>query len=223
VEDRIRALSIKYVVLIGIGLPILYYFFYFKPPNELALITDYEQQLVQLDGEIKKLDREISEGDQIKKNLELIKKEIKALATFFEIKPNSKSIEQIISIEARAAGISFTSLQKAANNDYGLIQEPANPGGGVLVTDFIQRSLIEANFTGSFIELMRFLAYLSRTDRIISLKKIELRGGPSERTYSPSGLKLTFKADFETYEIVKDVNAETLAPAPEAPAEGEVQ
>ena len=56
-EDRLRALSIKYVLLVSIGLPVLYYLFYFQPPNQLKTISDYEQQLVEIDAEIKKLER----------------------------------------------------------------------------------------------------------------------------------------------------------------------
>ena len=71
---------------------------------------------------------------------------------------------------------------------------------------------------------MRFLSYLSRTDRIISLKKIELRGGTGgERTASGTGVKLDFKADFETYEIIKNVNDENLAPPPPPPPVDGVQ
>lgn len=212
VEDSLRALPLKYVILVALVLPILYYFLYFNPPNEVQTISDYEQQLVMLDGEIKKLDREIAEGDQIKVNLEIAKKEIKVLSSYFEAKPNAKTIEQIISDEARATGISFTSLQKIATDNTGGMQEGVSDGT-VRVEDFISRGIIEASFTGTFIELMRFLSYLSRTDKIISLKQIELRAEGSERSAN-SSVKLGFKAEFETYDVIKDVNVENLAPAP---------
>jgi Tfp pilus assembly protein PilO len=210
VEDSIRALSIKYVIAIGLALPILYYFFYFKAPNEMALISSSEEKLIALDGEIKRLDREISEGDQVRVNLEVIKKEIKALSTYFDAEPNSKSIEQIISEEARATGISFTSLQPVENQGFMPTGEESQ---GPSAADFIERSLIAASFTGTFIELMRFLSYLSRTDRIVSLKKIELRGGENGGSSNLRPVvKLSFQADFETYKIIKNVNSETLAP-----------
>lgn len=212
-EDKLRALELKFVLAISIGLLGLYYFMYYSPPNEASTIAGYEDELNLLDGEIKKLDREIGEGDQVKANLEKIKKEVKALSSFFEIKPNSKSIEQIISEEARATGISFTSLQAAAAG----YEEPYDPNAvdatqPLTAKDYVKRNIIEANFTGTFIELMRFLSYLSRIDKVISLKQIELK---SESGAGPTdSLKLAFKAEFETYEIVKDVNAESLAPAP---------
>lgn len=210
-EDSLRALSIKYVIAIGLALPILYYFFYFQAPNEMALIASSEEKLIEIDGEIKRLDREIAKGDQIKVNLEVIKKEIKALSTYFEAKPSSKSIEQIISEEARATGISFTSLQPTQDQSF---QSDTDESQGPSAKDFIERSLIAASFTGTFIELMRFLSYLSRTDRIVSLKKIELRGGDSgQNTNANIAVKLSFQADFETYKIIQDVNAENLAPA----------
>lgn len=215
-EDKLRALELKFVLAIGAGLLVLYYFMYYKPPNEASTISGYEDELIQLDGEIKRLDREIGEGDQIKANLEKIKKEVKALSMFFEAKPNAKSIEQIISEEARATGISFTSLQ-AAQTGYEQSYDNPDPNAAQVLTakDYIKRNIIEANFTGTFIELMRFLSYLSRTDKVISLKQIEVKsdagGGPSGVN---DNLKLSFKAEFETYDIIKDVNAETLAPAP---------
>ncbi len=217
VEDRLRALSLKYVIGIALILPALYYFLYFKAPNEIQSISDFEQQLIQLDGEIKKLDREITAGDQLKVELEIAKKEIKVLSSYFEPKPNAKTIEQIISDEARATGISFTSLQKTGGQDFG--QASTEVTDKIRVEDFISRSIIEASFSGTFIELMRFLSYLSRTDKVISLKQIELR---TEGTDRPgAGAKLSFKADFETYAIIKDVNADALAPAP-IPTEEEV-
>lgn len=212
-EDRIRAMSIRYVIGIALALPVLYYFFYFQAPNELAVISESEQKLIELDGEIKRLDREIAEGDEIKAKLEVIKKEIKALSTYFEAKPNAKTIEQIISEEARATGISFASLQAVTQTNYDMASQDVV---GPSAAEFIKRSLIEASFSGTFIELMRFLSYLSRTERIISLKDIELRGSQNEPGNSGNAVKLAFKANFETYEIIKDVNAENLAPAPVA-------
>ncbi len=216
-EDSLRAMPLKYIIGVALLLPILYYFFYFNPPNEVQTISDYEQQLVMLDGEIKKLDREIADGDQVKVDLEIAKKEIKVLSSYFEAKPNSKTIEQIISDEARATGISFTSLQKTSNNDNLAMAEGVSDGT-IRVQDFISRSIIEASFTGTFIELMRFLSYLSRTDKIISLKQIELRSESTERTAN-SNVRLGFKADFETYDVIKDVNVENLAPVPVATEE----
>ncbi len=220
-EDSIRNLSIKYVLAIAIGLPILYYVFYFKPPNELAVISNFEQQLIALDGEIKSLDRAIAEGDQVKANLELIKKEIKALSTYFIVPPNAKNIEQIISEEARATGISFTSLRAIDNQPDYVAPLPAGTVPQPSADAYIKRSIIEANFSGTFIELMRFLSYLSRTDRIISLKEIQLKSGQdlNQIVKRRANVKLNFSADFETYEIIKDVNADALAPAP-PPAEG---
>lgn len=208
-EDSLRVLSIKYVIAIGLVLPILYYLMFFKAPNELKLITDYEQQLVELDGEIKRLDREIYEGDQVKIELENAKKEMKSLSSFFEDKPNAKTIEQVISEEARATGISFNSLQATDQRyAYQTPEEQINP-----VKEYIGRDIIEANFTGTFTELMMFLSYLSRTDKIVSLKKIELRTNVTN-VRSGKGTMLTFRADFETYKLLKDVNAENLAPVP---------
>ncbi len=213
-EDSLRALSIKYVIGIALVLPILYYFLYFKAPNEMSLISDSEQQLILLDGEIKKLDREIAEGDQFKQNLEIVKKEIKALATYFEARPNAKTIEQIISEEARATGISFTTLQPVSDLDQNY-QVPIEGNQAPTAENFIKRSLIKASFSGTFIELMRFLSYLSRTDRVVSLKNIQLRTAESNLgPMSGDNIKLLFEANFETYEIIKDVNTENLAPPP---------
>lgn len=215
-EDRLRALQLKYVLGVSLLLPILYYFLYFNPPNENQTISEYEQQLIQLEGEIKKLDREILGGDQVKIDLEAVKKEIKVFSSYFETKPNAKTIEQIISDEARASGISFTTLQKIESNS----ADPSSDISKINVSEFIARRVIEASFTGTYIELMRFLSYLSRTDKIISLKQIELRSEAGER--SNKSIRLAFIADFETYEIIKDVNAENLVPAPD-PSQGVAQ
>lgn len=213
-EDKLRALDIKIVFAIGFGVAAFYYMFYFKSPDVDNVISGYEQELIMLDGEIKKLDREIAEGDQIQVNLENIKKEIKALSSYFEVKPNSKTIEQIISEEARATGISFTTLQAAPDQQY---DSSAEGTEGLSAADYIRRNIIEADFTGTFIELMRFLSYLSRIDRIISLKQIQLSSeNSSDAKPGAKNVKLSFKAEFETYDLIKDVNEETLAPVPEA-------
>lgn len=188
---------------------------YFQPPNELETITTFEQELIQLDGEIKRYDREIATGTKVTSELEDYKNEIKTFSSYFKSSNEAQNIEKIISDEARATGISFTTLTK--KNEVETYQNPIPTEGvevKIDVSDYISRLLIHSDFKGSFKELMTFLSYLTRTEKIISLKNIAV-------TSSDSSTILNYAADFETYSLIKDVNEEDLipdtvaAPAPE--------
>ena len=131
-----------------------------------------------LKGEIAQIDRQIQEGEKLKK--EIADMEEKA-AKIFRFVPTEMSLEQgasAVSSEARLAGLSIQSVQTSQN---WLNKKTVSVGS------------VDVRVQGQFNQIMIFLSEMTRKDQIYSLKTVKVTSSSQE-----SG-DLSLDAVFEFY------------------------
>ena len=210
-EEKLRALNIKIVGAIALGGALFYLFFIFKWPDQLGAVTKLEKELRQLDIDIKKADKDIGNSEKLQSDLSSLKQEVRSVSKYFVFEEESKKIEKIISEDARISNISLSSIQakgdrfESARKRKGILQSSID------IDNYILRESVSASFSGKYFQLMRFLSYLTRSERVISIKEIKIysRGTKSKES---KVMNLGFNIGFETYLIRKE-DLEELVPA----------
>lgn len=212
-EAKLRELDIKKAILFGIGVAAFYYFFVYNAPNIKNIAASKRAEIEALEAEVKKLDDQILASDQDKVELVKVKEELKARAKRFKIALPPERIQQVISEEARAAGIFFESISSDAGGgvDPSVIADPM-AAQTFSVSDYVTKFGVTTSFNGNFPQVMRFLSYLTRTDDIISLRNLKISAETTGEFNANKSPTLRFDANFEAYSLTKDITVEKLRP-----------
>lgn len=203
-ESKLRELDMKFMLIIAFVGVLFYFFFIFKWPDQLGTVAKLEKELAQLDIDIKKANDAIDNVDNVQSELDQLKQEIKTLSKFFIFDENAKNIEQIISEEARSSGISLNQIKNQGDafksKPNTLLKNTSQ--SSMEIYNYIKRKSINASFSGTYFELMRFLSYLTRRDRTVSIKEITINS-TGVKSKESRIMNLNFKIDFETYTILE--------------------
>lgn len=213
-EAKLRELDIKKAIGIGIALAVAYYFFVYNAPDIKNTVAAKRAEIEALEAEVKKLDEQILASDQDKIDLVKVKEEIKGRAKRFKIGLPPERIQQIISEEARAAGIFFDSISSDTGSEQNYVAVDPNAPVVFSVEEYISKFGITTSFNGNFPQVMRFLSYLTRTDDIISLRNLKIASEMSGEFNANKSPTLKFDANFEAYSLNKDITVEKLNTEP---------
>lgn len=158
--ERIQGTSRNVFVLIGLLVSAGYYY-----TNQTA-VEGVEKQIETQKAEMAKKDLEVKEAKKVasdkKKFEEEVNKVSDQLRAALEFLPNSLKEQEVltrISNEARSAGVNPTSIV------------PKKP----TAKTFYEELLMEVEMEGTYTQLVTFLAYISKIQRIVNIRGLELK------------------------------------------------
>ena len=221
-EDRLRRLSLRDTLLISVGLAAFYYFFIFNSPNVETRRAETQGKIRTIQAENTMMVETIERGPKIEEEIAAIKNETSRRAARFKMGMSPETVQRIISEEARAAGIFFESISDGRTGSGAPPPVARKVGGNAPdwfdIANYIRPFEISTSFSGNYAQVMRFLSYLTRTDDIITLKRLRISAGQLTPTDLTSGKSppLRFDVTFEAYSLVTDVVADSLKPVGEA-------
>lgn len=221
VEDRLRRLSLRDTLIVSAMLGAFYYFFIFDAPDLQTQIRQRQGEIRALQNEIAQLMEVIDRGSLVKNEIDQVKSEIQARSSRFRMNMAAERVQQVISEEARAAGIFFEAITDSKT--VGTVNQSSNrfanqngeaPPDWFNIDRYIHKFEISTTFKGSYAQVMRFLSYLTRTEDVITLRKVTITSGQSNFRDIDSGRSptLTFEASFEAYSLLQNVMSDTLKP-----------
>lgn len=162
VAQKIAGTSRNIFLLIGILLGAGYYFM-----NQSQMEAVQGQQK-KVQAELEKKETDIGEASKIANDkqkfedeVNLVSQQLRAAVEFLPSQLNQQDILAQISKEARAAGVNPTSIKPKSPNSKG----------------FYEEFLMDVEMQGSYTQLVSFLAFMSKIQRIVNVRGLEL-GSP---------------------------------------------
>lgn len=223
-EDKLRRLSLRDTLIISVGLAAFYYFFVYNSPNVETRRAETLGKIRSIQAENTMMIETIERGPKVEEEIVNIKNETSRRAARFKIGMSPEVVQRIISEEARAAGIFFESISDSRSGDVSTSESNSSRGSQKVnapdwfnISNYIKPFEVSTSFSGSYAQVMRFLSYLTRTDDIITLKRLRISAGQLTPAEMNSGKSppLRFDVTFEAYTLVSDVVADSLKPAGE--------
>lgn len=221
-EDRLRRLSLRDTALISVGLAVFYYFFIYNSPDLATRTASARSEIRSITAENSLMVETIERGPKLEEEIASIKAEIRERSSRFKMSLAPERVQQIISEEARAAGIFFESITDArtgggsSSSGYSnrTRQRTASAPEWFSIDNYLNKFEISTSFNGTYAQVMRFLSYLTRTDDIVTLKQLTVTAGQLSAADMTSGKSpaLRFDATFEAYTLLSDVLADSLKP-----------
>lgn len=156
IEGTSRSIFILFGILLGAG-------YYFMNQDQ---ITAFDNQKTEVQSELAKREAEIAEASKVaadKKKFEeevnKVSEQLRAAVEFLPNRLNQQDILSQISQEARSAGVNPTSVQPKKPNAKG----------------FYEEFLMDVEMEGSYTQLVSFLAFMSKIQRIVNIRGLELK------------------------------------------------
>jgi Tfp pilus assembly protein PilO len=158
--DKVQSTSLSLFILIGLGLGAGYYY------SNQGTIEEVERQINEQKAEVTKRDNEVKEAQKVaadkKKFEEDVNRVSDQLRAALEFLPNSLKEQEVltrISNEARSAGVNPTAIV------------PKKPTAKA----FYEELLMDVEMEGTYPQLVMFLAYISKIQRIVNIRGLELK------------------------------------------------
>jgi Tfp pilus assembly protein PilO len=184
VEEKLKQTTNSIAFLIGLAIAGLYYMsVYDTGESREAQIASITSEMSGLQAEIDKMNKTIVEAEKYKDIAKQLGAELDVVLTAIPEKYNSTELMKVLSAESKAVGLSILNLNP----------QGGTPGAG----SFYVPVGVSVGFEGTFNQLMKFMSNLTKVNRIIVVKGLQMtvRGG-GVNTASPI---LSFGATFEAY------------------------
>jgi Tfp pilus assembly protein PilO len=160
IVDKIQGTSVSLFVLLGLGLGAGYYY------SNQGAIEDVDKQIelqkaemTKREGEVKEAQRVASDKKKFEEDVNRVSDQLRAALEFL---PNSLKEQEVltrISNEARSAGVNPTAIV------------PKKPTSKA----FYEELLMDVEMEGTYPQLVMFLAYISKIQRIVNIRGLELK------------------------------------------------
>jgi len=173
--NKFILLSAGQVALLSLLLAGIYYVVLYDSGDKLnAQISASQQKTEELRSKSKVLDRDLDQIEKLKATQERDAERLKVLLDYIPEKLNSIALMQIVSNESKAIGVNINSLSA----------DKAKSGG-----EFYEEIPIKINVSGSFVQILRLLAGMTRLEQIFSFANLELKR--TGTATDPNGLTMS--------------------------------
>jgi type IV pilus assembly protein PilO len=161
--QRLKFMPTSYFVIGGLLIGALYYSSYYDNGETIdTRILGAQAELDKARDTLAATEKVIGNRQQFEAEYNLVSDQFKAAIEYLPSTFNIQSLLRQIYNEARSAGID---LEKTVP------QPPTGPVGD----RFYEELMIDVQLVGSFSQLTLFLSYVSRLQRIVNIKNIEIR------------------------------------------------
>jgi type IV pilus assembly protein PilO len=193
--NRIRVAPMFYFVLIGSLLASFYYFSIFDIGSTIDdEIKSKAAELEKATVDLADTNRVIADKTQFQLEFQDVSEKFRAAIEYLPESFNIQELLKQISDEARASGVTLVSVK------------PRTPEK----KEFFEELSMEIELEGPFSLLTTFLAYMSKQNRIVNVKNIDIQfkglvdGNP----------KLTMRGTLQSYRYLKPADGGANAPKP---------
>ncbi|HEX4923547.1 MAG TPA: type 4a pilus biogenesis protein PilO [Bdellovibrionales bacterium] len=161
--DRLKTIPPHFLVAGAFGLALLYYFLYFDSGEAItARINAKRAELASVQKDLSDTEAVIGDRQKFEQEYNRVSDQFRAAIEYLPSNFNIQSLLKQIYSEARSAGIELDRTAPQQNRG------PAPDG------QFYQELLIDVTLTGTYPQLTLFLSYISRLQRIVNIRDIEL-------------------------------------------------
>ena len=177
--DKLAGLSIKKCLVIGVVVGGAYYLGpYDDGSEEVRLTRRANENLVQAQAELNSINRVLKQAQTYRETAEELGEQLEAALRYLPEKLTPADLMKLLSTEAKAAGANIVR-----------VQDGGTQSGSE--EDFYKQIVVETELEGSFAQMMLFLSYLTRIDRIISLKTLTMSSKDSGASTGEKQVKFT--------------------------------
>jgi Tfp pilus assembly protein PilO len=194
--DRIRNLSYAQAFLFGCLLTVGYYFVGYNDGSVLKnQISKKSTEIAELKVKIIDENKKIEQIAEFKKVAKEMGQDFETFVTYIPAKFNAYDLKNTISKEAITAGLNLSNITEAGSGQ---------PEKG----SFYESLKIKADLVGNFQQLMLFLSFLTRSERILTVQNISLSKASSAGVLKPSDpINLHLVADIYGYRYMQEAKA----------------
>ncbi|MCB0362101.1 MAG: type 4a pilus biogenesis protein PilO [Bdellovibrionales bacterium] len=156
-------------LLFGILVAGAYYSVGYDDGTSLKLqISGTKTQIQESESEIKGLEKQIERVATMKKVMEALGSEFDSFLAYIPEKFSLPELMRIITTEARSAGVSVNGISemKDAVPDYS--------SAGNSSSQFYEELGVEVELQGTFSQLLLFLSYLTKLDKILTISQLSM-------------------------------------------------
>ncbi len=159
VSKKLGALSAlqKFLIFLVLTLAVYGGYWYFILDDKLIQITQAKQEIEKLDKDIAMFRAQVANLPELRRNLELRKKELYYAKTL--LPEDARALEMLLS--------SFEQLGRDENVEFILFQP-----GAEQIHEFYATRSIQLQISGTFHRLVTYFDRLSRLDRLVSIQNV---------------------------------------------------
>lgn len=202
--DKLASLTIGKALIIGLGLAVAYYFmFYDDGKNLQTLLTNTKTELEKNQKEIKSINDAIKDAARFKDIMAKLGEEMGRILKAIPEKLTPIELMKIISNEAKGVGTEINRL-----NSPMMMRSGFNTNKDTTV--FYEPVLVDVELSGTYNQLMLFMANLTRLDKIVTVRKIKLSTSDSKNRNNP---EIKMAASLQAYRYISE-------PPPDPKAKG---
>jgi Tfp pilus assembly protein PilO len=192
---RIRMMPMLYFIVIGSALGSFYYFSMFDAGGNIeAKIEALNAQLEKATSDLNDTNRVIADKTQFQAEFQEVSEKFRAAIEYLPESFNVQELLKQISDEARASGVNLVSVKPKAPEQ----------------KDFYEELSMDIELEGPFSLLTTFLAYMSKQNRIVNIKNIDIVFSKIVELVP----RFTMKGTLQSYRYRKPPEGSANAPKP---------
>lgn len=191
IEDKIKNLTAGKAALVGGVVALLYYMvLYDDGSSKEQGIQTMSSQLVKVKTELSQIDKTLSDASRFEKLAKDMGEEVDKVISYLPINFSATDMMKMLSTEAKASGSNIVRVR--ANS-------MARPGSHRSGEKFYEELKVSVELEGTYSQLLLFLSFLTRVDKIITMDSLTMTSSSSK----DGANLLKFGGDFVGYRYLE--------------------
>ena len=185
IQDTLRTISIPKVFIAGLALVAAYYYgVYDDGAAKIAEIETARTEAAKIQGTLDENRRILANRAEFERELARVNEQYKAILEYLPPTFNTQDLLKKLSTEAKVAGVALVNFKpSAADRNQGApgmpptpapAPVPGVPGGAAPPTAFYEEIKMDVELEGGFAQLMTFLSGVTRLQRLVNIRNIEM-------------------------------------------------
>ena len=194
-EEKLNSLTMSMAFLVSLGIAAVYYFVAYNTGEALeSSIASLEQSYAANQSEIERVRTAIQDAERYQQTMATLGSEMERVQKAIPSALTSQDMMKLLSNEAKVVGAEINQITASQSQSY----QASNPD---TPPPLYEPVTIEINLTGTYNQLMLFLSNLTKSDKIISAKKLNLNISQGRPTNSTTPI-IEMRATIEAYKYL---------------------
>lgn len=203
--ERMQQLTFGRSLMIGVVVAGMYYAIGYDSGTALNEgIVKTKEQIAEKEIEIKGLERQLERIKTMQKVMGVLGGEFDSFLSYIPEKMSMSDLMKIISTEAKAAGVGINGIGEVNRaGSGGTRRGDGAPNEG----QFYEELTVEVELVGTYAQLLLFLSYLTKLDKILSISQLSMTS--SAKVGDRVSPMITFKCFIRGYRYLPSQEAAT--------------
>lgn len=190
-EAILNSMSLTKAAVVGMAIAGFYYMAAYDDGTGIEKDTQrFKSETAQLRGELLKMQAAISSARGLDEKVEGLNQTLKGITLYMPRDSNEYSLMKLLSSEAKAAGVNIVGIRQAALRST------------TETSPYWKEFPVDVELKGSFSQMLLFLSFLTRVNRMITVESFDF-GGVNSGEAGTDDLLLNFKARFYGYRYLE--------------------